>query len=277
MAPTNSILTQDVQDKLRKLNDRQEKWQYMPLSVKLLILQKLEQRCSEVVTMEDWEALGDWTAHKMMGLPRNTAEGRQYKSTEAVLPLLVVKPVLERLIEAYKMACDINPNKKTYDQKLVPRTAASNAEQVILDVFPLLGKDNFGPFGGLNVEWWLDPEKVKSVNDAPRPFDLKHFNDNVDDGVLVVLGAGNQSFLTLVDLLEGLFVRQRTVLVKHHPLRGTGLDPIIRKLFQPLYDSGFLDSIMDLGTVESNSALVYHPLVKAIHMTGGKPTHDAIV
>lgn len=277
MVPPNSMLTQDVQDKLQKLNDHQAKWQDMPLNEKLEYLEELDKRCTEDVTVEDWDDLGDWTAYKMMGYPSNTPEGQLYKTTEAVIPLLVIKPILERLVEAYKMACDINPSKKTYDQKLAPRTAANNDKQVIMDVFPLLGKDKFGPFGSLKVEWWLDPAKVKSVNDAPQPFDLEQFRDNSEDGVLVILGAGNQSFLAIVDLLEGLFVRQRTVLVKHHPLRGPGLDPITRKLFQPLYEDGFLDSIMDLGTAEANSALVYHPLVKAIHMTGGKPTHDAIV
>ena len=267
----------ELEDKLQSLNENQIRWRDTPLTAKLNILKGLEKRCSEVVTIEDWESLGDWTAHKMMGYPDSTAEGHFFKTTEAMLPLLVVKPILERLVEAYSMACGTNDKKEAYDQKLTPRTAANNTEQVIMDVFPLFTKDKFGPFGGLNVEWWLDPSKVTSVKHAPQPFALDSFSDDAEEGVLLILGAGNQSFLTLVDLLEGLFVRQRTVFVKHHPLRGPGLDPLTRKLFQPLYDAGFLDSIMDLGTIEANSALVYHPLVKAIHMTGGKPTHDTIV
>ena len=269
---------EEVEDKLQTLNDNQVRWRDTSLTAKLKILKELEKRCSEVVEIEDWESLGDWTAHKMMGYPDSTAEGEFFKTTEAVLPLLVVKPILERLVEAYSMACGVNGKKKTYNQKLTPRTVTnSNTEHVIMDVFPLFTNDKFGPFGGLNVEWWLDPSKVTSVKDAPKPFALNSFSDDAEEGVLVILGAGNQSFLTLVDLIEGLFVRQRTVLVKHHPLRGPGLDPVTRKLFQPLYEAGFLDSITDLGTVEANSALVYHPLVNAIHMTGGKPTHDAIV
>jgi hypothetical protein len=270
---------EELENRLQTLSQNQLQWRDTSLTAKLEILKTLEKRCSEVVTIEDWESLGGWAAHKMMGYPDNTAEGQFFKTTEAVLPFLVVKPILERLVEAYSMACSVNDNKNIYNKKLKPRTIARNwnMDQVIMDVFPLLTKDSFGPFGALNVEWWLDPSKVTLEDEAPEPFALESFSDKAERGVLVILGAGNQSFLTLVDLLEGLFVRQRTVLVKHHPLRGGGLDPLTRKLFAPLYEAGFLDSIQDLESVEANSALVYNPLVTAVHMTGGKSTHDAIV
>jgi len=279
----SGLLPSDVETKLERLAQNQSKWRNeRGLEDKLALLQEIHTNLTKTITMDDWYALGEWTAGTMMGIPTHTDEGACVKTAESVIPLLFLKEHLERLMESYKMASggkNISANAKVYAEKLQPKLATNG--QVIYDVFPLLAKDTFGPNAGVNVQWWLDPDRVKTLQDAPKPFVVDEFADKESkeqrDGVLVVLGAGNQSFLTIMDVIEGLFTKQRTVLLKHHPLRGVGLEPILRKLFQPLYEQGYLESIMDLDSVEANSALVYHPMVTAIHMTGGKPTHDAIV
>merc|ERR1719181_1341131 len=48
--------------------------------------------------------------------------------------------------------------------------------------------------------------------------------------VTLVLGAGNQSFLTLLDALQRALVDGETVLVKHHPLRPWLADPFAKIL-----------------------------------------------
>merc|ERR1719486_627915 len=61
---------------------------------------------------------------------------------------------------------------------------------------------------GVNLELWADPsgnETDPSSADTP--------------GVGVVLGAGNQNFLTVVDVLEIAFIHKKCVLLKLHPLR----------------------------------------------------------
>ena len=94
-------------------------------------------------------------------------------------------------------------------------------------------------------------------------------------GVAVVLGAGNQGFLTVVDMLDCLFVHRECVLVKHHPLRNYQ-DHMISDMFAPLIDRGFVATMLHT-TIEAAASIVAHDLVTHVHMTGGKATHDAIL
>ena len=94
-------------------------------------------------------------------------------------------------------------------------------------------------------------------------------------GVALVLGAGNQGFLTVVDMLQCLFVDQEVVLVKHHQLRNYQ-DKIITKIFAPLIDQGFVATVLHT-TMEAAEQLSSNKVFTHIHMTGGKSTHDAIL
>ena len=54
------------------------------------------------------------------------------------------------------------------------------------------------------------------------------------------------------------------------------IEPLLRRLFEPLIKRGFLE-MEPHTTMERSNALVNHPLVTAVHLTGGKATHDVIV
>ena len=270
MAPIDQA-TLNLPKKLETLSSNQSKWAKTTYSDKLALLEEVD-RLASTIPAEEWKKLGEWTSNTMMGFRNDTSEGKLVASAEAGMTLLVFKQCLTNLISSYKMVGMTNSNAKTYEEQLKPKTSSVNG-QVFLDVFPMVPADKFGPYSKLKVQWFLDPKVTEK--DAPEPFSIDHFDEKKEDGVLVVLGAGNQSFLTMNDALEALFVRQRVVLVKQHPLRAA-LDDLMRQVFKPLYDAGFLESVLDLGR-EGNSSLVYHPLVTGIHMTGGKATHDAIV
>lgn len=93
--------------------------------------------------------------------------------------------------------------------------------------------------------------------------------------VCVVLGAGNQGFLTFKDALFALFERGEVVAVKPHPIMKQWT-PYMRHVLQPLVEAGFV-RVLELDTVADTQALLYHPLVDCVHITGGTATHDAIV
>ncbi|KAH8082854.1 hypothetical protein JL720_8358 [Aureococcus anophagefferens] len=76
--------------------------------------------------------------------------------------------------------------------------------------------------------------------------------------VTLVLGAGNQSFLTLLDALQRALVDGETVLVKHHP-RPWLADPFA-KILGPLVELDVVAQTLDAGVVEA-SALVADPRV----------------
>ena len=83
------------------------------------------------------------------------------------------------------------------------------------------------PLPGNTLEVWTSSGISKeTVGEGPREGDERdddHDNDDdvEDDGskIVVVLCAGNQNFLSLIDVLDNALRRRRNVLVKHHPLR----------------------------------------------------------
>ncbi|MGW5918663.1 aldehyde dehydrogenase family protein [Nocardia fluminea] len=95
-----------------------------------------------------------------------------------------------------------------------------------------------------------------------------------ESGVAVVLGAGNIFSIPPLDLLYQLIADNRVVALKLNPITDPLL-PVFERIFAPLIDRGFLRILT--GGAEVGTALVNHPDVTSVHMTGSSKTHDAIV
>ncbi|CAK0793845.1 unnamed protein product [Prorocentrum cordatum] len=119
-------------------------------------------------------------------------------------------------------------------------------------------------FKGVELELWANPggdDTEPSTADAP--------------GVGVVLGAGNQNFLTVNDVLELAFIHKKCVFLKEHPLRDF-MDAPFKHLLAPLAASGAYEQCLDSQLAGAHSALVTHPSVTHVHMTGSGATHDRV-
>lgn len=60
-----------------------------------------------------------------------------------------------------------------------------------------------------------------------------------EPGVTVVLGTGNQEFITMTDILDRVFAHNEVVVLKHHPLR-THLYAAYNIILRPLIRRGFV-------------------------------------
>lgn len=260
----------DVENKLKKLAAKQKEWRELAPEGKLELLEQINKAASTFDSMPVWTRMGQANI-QMMGIPLDTPEGKHMVAGEKVQNISIIKEKLGRLQDAYMIRCGKNKDASVYDH-LQSRVAPNG--QVVTKIHPILAKEKMGPFAIFDAEIWFQPDKIEKPSQV-RPFQFDHFDDKAED-IMVVLGAGNQSFLSATSVLEGLFVHNRVVFLKHHPLRGKGLDPVLRMLFKCLYERGYLDSEMDQG-LERSAAMLSSPLVGAVHMTGGKNTHDAIV
>ena len=92
--------------------------------------------------------------------------------------------------------------------------------------------------------------------------------------VTVVLGVGNQPFLTLVDTLQRVFYYGETVLIKQHPLR-CYLEHPYRVLLAPLIEDNVVHMVQDEG-IPATVAILKDPRVGHVHMTGAEKTAHAI-
>ena len=131
----------------------------------------------------------------------------------------------------------------------------------------------YGPFDmgftGPDIEFKLLCEKSlsKDVKDV--------FNERARKGtVSLVLGAGNQNFLSFIDVLERIFIHNECVLLKHHPIRPFLFDPY-EILFEPLIKENILHMILDDG-IENTQSLIHNNIVSHIHFTGSESTFYSI-
>mmetsp|Transcript_166201 Transcript_166201/g.403790 ORF Transcript_166201/g.403790 Transcript_166201/m.403790 type:complete len:600 (+) Transcript_166201:95-1894(+) len=124
---------------------------------------------------------------------------------------------------------------------------------------------------GCSGELWASAqaeEEATSSNSAEK--------DDATLGASVVLGAGNQNFLTTVDVIERAFVHKECVFLKHHPIRPF-MAAAFAHLFEPLAACGAYAQCLESELAGAHSAMVAHPAVTHIHMTGSGATHDRIV
>lgn len=94
------------------------------------------------------------------------------------------------------------------------------------------------------------------------------------DKTTVVLGAGNVSSIPATDCLNRILLDGDRVVLKLNPVNEY-LQPFLERAFEPLIRRGLLMIVRGGGDI--GAALVHHPDVDAVHITGATATHDAIV
>jgi aldehyde dehydrogenase (NAD(P)+) len=93
-------------------------------------------------------------------------------------------------------------------------------------------------------------------------------------GVSVILGAGNVSSIPAMDVASKMFGEGFVCVLKMNPVN-EWVGPFVEQALAPLVSRGYLRIVY--GGAEVGSALVYHPLVDDVHITGSDRTHDLIV
>ncbi|WP_426744759.1 aldehyde dehydrogenase family protein [Myxococcus faecalis] len=89
-----------------------------------------------------------------------------------------------------------------------------------------------------------------------------------------VLGAGNVNSIPPADCLYKLFVEGTACVLKMNPVNAY-LGPFLEQAFAPLVRRGFFAVVY--GGAAEGAALVSHPAVDEVHITGSDKTHDALV
>ncbi|WP_336084714.1 aldehyde dehydrogenase family protein [Nocardia sp. SSK8] len=125
---------------------------------------------------------------------------------------------------------------------------------------------------GFSADVWLKPGV--DAGTARRKAGLAQLDPAATGGVGAVLGAGNIMSIAPLDTLYELYANNRVVALKLNPITDPLL-PVFQTIFAPFIALGLV-RILTGGAAEGGY-LVNHPQVAHVHMTGGAPTHDAIV
>lgn len=143
--------------------------------------------------------------------------------------------------------------------------------RVAVDVFPHGLFDRL-LLNGFRAEVWSRPGVGARTLRAQAGLGQRTPGDT--GGIGAVLGAGNIFSIAPLDVLYQLFADNRVVALKLNPITDPLL-PVLERIFAPAIERGLVRILT--GGADVGAALVNHPAVTAVHMTGSAATHDAIV
>jgi aldehyde dehydrogenase (NAD(P)+) len=240
---------------LAELRAGATRWAAMPVSEKIPVLRA----CRDGVAREAQR----WTA---AGAQAKGLTGTPLAGEEAISGPWAVMVALNRYVDTLQQ---IETNGSPALDPGAVRVRAGG--QVVVDVFPVDFYDRM-LLNGVKAEVWMQPG-VTPANVAQTMATWYRQNDRAPR-VALVLGAGNISSITPLDVLYELIANGAACMLKMNPVNQY-LGPIFEDAFAPLIAGGFLR--LAYGGAETGKYLCRHPLVDKIHITGSDKTHDAIV
>ncbi len=247
--------TQDIDIALAALRDKKDDWARLPITDRRAILQEMLKDFRRVAA--DW-AEAVWRAE---GIP---ADSQTVGEEWLAGPYFILRN-LRLLDQALAEIAD-------HGQPRLPgpvRTVAP--DQVAAQVFPQSLYDRVF-YSGIVADVWMQPGVDAEALPATQAVAYKE--DNPKGEVGLVLGAGNVSSIGPMDVLYKLFVENKVVILKMHPLNAY-LGPLLAQGFQALVDWGVLRIVY--GGAAEGAYICQHPSVDEIHITGSDKTVEAIV
>ena len=197
-----------------------------------------------------WAALGS----RAKGLdPSETLAGEEWLAgpMTTIRGFRLAAETLESLGQPEALAASSGPGGRT----VVPVFPASLLDRLL--------------YLGISGEIWLQPGAPPTRASAYRAPSGPR-----DEGVALVLGAGNVSSIGPLDALAMLVAYNQVVLLKLNPVNEY-LQPVFEQAFAPLIEAGYLAILRGGGEV--GEALCHHPGVSRVHLTGARRTYDAIM
>lgn len=144
-------------------------------------------------------------------------------------------------------------------------------DQVAVSVFPTSGYYDSLTFMGLHGQVIMKPGIDETNIHGSR---LELAREGRITGICAVLGAGNVASIPATDSLSRIMFEGRQVVLKMNPVNEY-LAPLFEVAFASLIRKGLLRIITGAGSV--GQALVNHPNISEVHITGSAQTHDVIV
>jgi len=228
------------------------RWARLPIAEKAAYLEAVRRRTLAV--MDDWVA----GARVIAGVPAGSHWAGPEWGTGPWYLLLAVVALQDSLA--------------ALERGRLPRPAAvwtRDDGRTVARVFPASGLDRLM---GTSAEVWM--QSGVTPDTLAQTMATTYRRPSADGGATAVLGAGNLTVLGLADVLHQLYLEGRVAVLKTSPVQAP-LDDVVAHILAPLVEDGYVRVTTGDGKVGAH--LVDHPGVDAVHLTGGRATHDAIV
>lgn len=243
-----------LDDELTALRAGAAAWIALPLARKRALLREV--RSATLAVAAEWVEAA--CAVKDID-PRTPPAGEEWSS--GPYALITATSALEKTLKL------VEKGKSPLDEVEI---GGAPGGRITVRAFPYLPKDVV--LTGFSADVWLRPgidldtardgiaRALRDPNRAPR--------------VTAVLGAGNVTGIPALDVLSTLYSEASATIVKLNPVNGR-IAEALEQAFAPLIE---LDVVrITVGGADIGQALVHHPDVDAVHITGSKTTHDAII
>lgn len=242
IAPTSF---QVLDSYLDLLNQKKKEWVETSIAKRVSLLKDAQKKLTEHV--EEWISASNKARHIE---PGSNLEGEEWIAGPGA-----VARYLRMAIEALQKNGVPKP-KKVWNRD----------NQAIARVFPENLYDKLF-LAGVTADVWMQPGKPAS---QAKVYQQKEHSGKV----ALVLGAGNQSSIPVLDALYKLLAEDEVVILKMNPVNEY-LGPIFEKVLSAFIQTGFVSIVY--GGSEVGEYLCQHPRVDSVHITGSSFSHDAIV
>jgi len=241
---TNQSIQQLVDEAVKTVFEKKEQWAKTTPKERLQYLLELRNISESIAT--EWSD----NCNRLRGATTPETQGVGWMTGFGMFGIC-----LTPLIESYTNLVNTGrlptpPNIRTYNN------------QKVVTTYPYKFLDSASA-PGVRGEVWLEPGKEVEQG---KSLEERH------SGVCAVLGAGN--FEAPSDILHKLFLENEVVVYKPNPVNESNA-PFIKKLLASLIRDGYVQVIQ--GGFEVGSALVHHPNVDSVFMTGSAASYDKIV
>ncbi|GLE50718.1 aldehyde dehydrogenase family protein [Mycobacterium montefiorense] len=143
--------------------------------------------------------------------------------------------------------------------------------QVTVDIFPLTAYDRL-LFHGYRATVWIEPGR-SAVQTRREAAGIYRGQTPGRPEVCLVLGAGNMSAITMLDVIDQLYVRGNVCALKLNPVNDY-LGPFYAEIFSDFISRGWVRILY--GGADVGGYLAGHPKTDSIHITGSAATYDAV-
>uniref|UniRef100_A0A7S0VM25 Aldehyde dehydrogenase domain-containing protein n=1 Tax=Polytomella parva TaxID=51329 RepID=A0A7S0VM25_9CHLO len=255
--------SQKLNSDLEFINAKKKVWATLSLKEKILILKEVRSQFPKYV-----DALG-LEGSKIRGLDNSPPD----IAYESVMSCLIPLSYINKLI--YSLECIANTGSPPpLERRQLPngQTAVKIWPATLCDKLHLL-------LPSATAELYLQPKNddLSGEVETAGGIYMKNYPDLSSEGsVCAILAPGNHGFLGLKDALVELYEHNRVVALKPHP-QMRPWQAVADCVLDPLRRRGFYISLSYCEDVRQTTALLHHPLVQHVQMTGGTATHDAIV
>ena len=241
---------------LAELDSAKDTWARLPLAERIALLSSMKDGIMKVA--EGWAEI----AARKKGLIPGTAIAGEEWITGPYATMAGVNALMSTLAQM---------DGRRFIDHLRTRKLATG--QLGVRVLPHTIWDHL-LLSGVSAEVWM--QKDITVTDLKKNAAIAYAvpEEKRVGKVALVLGAGNVSAITLLDVLQKLILENQVVILKMNPINDY-LTDYFKIAMKPFIDGGFLRIVKGDGI--GGAYLCEHPIVEELHITGSDATHDAIV